>query len=65
MLIGYICVSKRNGSQVFDLRQDALVEAGVDSKEFAEANRQGRKALTHFRQFQPIPEMGQGGCYCA
>ena len=31
MLIGYIRVSKRDGSQVLDLQRDALAEAGVDA----------------------------------
>jgi len=31
MLIGYIRVSKRDGSQVLDLQRDALAAAGVDA----------------------------------
>ena len=32
MQIGYIRVSKSDGSQVLDLQRDALLEAGVDPK---------------------------------
>ncbi len=31
MLIGYMRVSKADGSQVLDLQRDALIQAGVDS----------------------------------
>ena len=32
MLIGYMRVSKADGSQVFDLQKDALLNAGVESE---------------------------------
>ena len=32
MLIGYIRVSKSDGSQLLDLQKDALLKAGVDPK---------------------------------
>jgi DNA invertase Pin-like site-specific DNA recombinase len=36
MLIGYIRVSKSDGSQVLDLQRDALTEAGVDASRIYE-----------------------------
>ncbi len=32
MLVGYVRVSKADGSQVTDLQRDALRKAGVDSR---------------------------------
>jgi hypothetical protein len=36
MLVGYMRVSKADGSQVLDLQRDALIEAGVKPKHFYE-----------------------------
>ncbi|WP_136806828.1 recombinase family protein [Desulfosediminicola flagellatus] len=43
MLIGYIRVSKNDGSQVLDLQNDALVSAGVDKGRIYEDLASGRK----------------------
>ncbi len=43
MQIGYIRVSKNDGSQVFDLQQDALVESGVDSERIYKDQASGRR----------------------
>jgi DNA invertase Pin-like site-specific DNA recombinase len=43
MLIGYMRVSKSDGSQVTDLQRDALVEAGVDADHIYEDLASGRK----------------------
>jgi DNA invertase Pin-like site-specific DNA recombinase len=43
MLIGYMRVSKSDGSQVLDLQRDALLDAGVDSKRIYEDLSSGRK----------------------
>lgn len=37
MLIGYMRVSKSDGSQATDLQRDALIEAGVDADHIYEA----------------------------
>lgn len=42
MLIGYMRVSKSDGSQVLDLQRDALVEAGVDPANIYEDRASGR-----------------------
>jgi DNA invertase Pin-like site-specific DNA recombinase len=42
MLIGYIRVSKRDGSQVLDLQRDALTAAGVDASRIYEDLASGR-----------------------
>jgi DNA invertase Pin-like site-specific DNA recombinase len=42
MLIGYIRVSKRDGSQVLDLQRDALAAAGVDTSRIYEDLASGR-----------------------
>ena len=42
MLIGYIRVSKRDGSQVLDLQRDALTAAGVDARRIYEDLASGR-----------------------
>lgn len=42
MLIGYMRVSKSDGSQVVDLQRDALVEAGVDPANIYEDRASGR-----------------------
>jgi DNA invertase Pin-like site-specific DNA recombinase len=42
MLIGYIRVSKSDGSQVLDLQRDALTEAGVDASRIYEDLASGR-----------------------
>ena len=34
MLIGYIRVSKADGSQMLDLQRDAMLAAGVDTRHF-------------------------------
>lgn len=43
MQLGYIRVSKSDGSQVLDLQRDALLDAGVDSKRIYEDLSSGRK----------------------
>ena len=43
MLIGYIRVSKSDGSQSLDLQRDALLEAGVESHRIYEDLASGRK----------------------
>ena len=43
MLIGYIRVSKSDGSQPLDLQRDALLEAGVESHRIYEDLASGRK----------------------
>lgn len=43
MLIGYIRVSKSDGSQVLDLQRDALAEAGVEAGRIYEDLASGRK----------------------
>lgn len=43
MLIGYVRVSKSDGSQTLDLQRDALLEAGVDSSRIYEDLASGHK----------------------
>ena len=43
MLIGYIRVSKSDGSQVLDLQRDALAEAGVEASRIYEDLASGRQ----------------------
>src|ERR1700682_2785328 len=43
MLIGYMRVSKADGSQIFDLQRDALLAAGVKRKHFYEDRASGKK----------------------
>lgn len=43
MLIGYIRVSKRDGSQVLDLQRDALAEVGVEASRIYEDLASGRQ----------------------
>ena len=43
MLIGYIRVSKSDGSQVLDLQHDALLDAGVDPERVYKDLASGRK----------------------
>jgi DNA invertase Pin-like site-specific DNA recombinase len=43
MLVGYVRVSKSDGSQVLDLQSDALLEAGVDPERIYEDLASGRK----------------------
>lgn len=43
MLIGYMRVSKSDGSQLLDLQRDALLEAGVDPKRMYKDLASGRK----------------------
>ena len=43
MLIGYVRVSKSDGSQVVDLQRDALLDAGVESDRIYEDRASGRK----------------------
>lgn len=43
MLIGYIRVSKSDGSQVLDLQRDALIEAGIDPERIYQDLASGRK----------------------
>jgi DNA invertase Pin-like site-specific DNA recombinase len=52
MLVGYMRVSKADGSQVLDLQKDALLAAGVDSHHLyddrASGTRDDRPGLTHY-----------------
>src|SRR3954470_8375009 len=43
MLVGYVRVSKADGSQVTDLQRDALREAGVDARHLYEDTTSGRR----------------------
>jgi DNA invertase Pin-like site-specific DNA recombinase len=43
MLIGYMRVSKADGSQVLDLQRDALIAAGVESARLYEDHASGRR----------------------
>ena len=43
MLIGYIRVSKSDGSQTLDLQRDALIESGVDARYIYDDLASGRK----------------------
>ncbi|NJD86184.1 recombinase family protein, partial [Candidatus Erwinia dacicola] len=43
MLIGYMRVSKADGSQVNDLQRDALIAAGVDVAYFYEDRASGKQ----------------------
>ena len=43
MLVGYMRVSKTDGSQAVDLQRDALLAAGVDERHFYEDAASGRK----------------------
>ena len=51
MLVGYMRISKPDGSQVLDLQKDALLEAGVDPQQVyddrASGMRDDRPGLTH------------------
>jgi|GEM_PF-5638826 hypothetical protein len=42
MLIGYVRVSKGDGSQLLDLQVDALIQAGVDSDQIYQDQVSGR-----------------------
>ena len=42
MLVGYMRVSKADGSQTLDLQRDALVAAGVDPSQLYEDRASGR-----------------------
>ncbi len=43
MRLGYVRVSKADGSQVLDLQMDALVEAGIDKKNIYQDHASGKK----------------------
>ncbi len=43
MLVGYMRISKADGSQIFDLQRDALLAAGVKRKHFYEDRVSGKK----------------------
>lgn len=43
MLIGYMRVSKSDGSQLFDLQRDALIEAGVQAERIYEDTASGKR----------------------
>ena len=43
MLIGYMRVSKADGSQVFDLQRDALLAAGVEPSRLYQDQASGKK----------------------
>lgn len=46
MLIGYMRVSKTDGSQVLDLQKDALLAAGVGEDRFIPITSQGQGMIT-------------------
>ena len=43
MLIGYVRISKADGSQVLDLQKDALIQAGVKPNDIYEDMASGKK----------------------
>ena len=43
MKLGYVRVSKADGSQVLDLQMDALIEAGVEKKDIYQDQASGKK----------------------
>jgi DNA invertase Pin-like site-specific DNA recombinase len=43
MLIGYMRISKADGSQIFDLQRDALLKAGVKQRHFYEDRASGKR----------------------
>jgi DNA invertase Pin-like site-specific DNA recombinase len=43
MLLGYVRVSKTDGSQVIDLQRDALLSAGVDTSHIYEDTTSGKR----------------------
>ncbi len=43
MLIGYMRISKADGSQVLDLQRDALIAAGVQRSHLYEGQASGKK----------------------
>ena len=45
MRVGYMRVSKADGSQTTDPQRDALVEAGVDDERLYEDKASGRRAI--------------------
>ena len=45
MLIGYVRISKADGSQVLDLQKDALIQAGVKPHNIYEDMASGKKPL--------------------
>ena len=45
MLVGYMRVSKADGSQTVDLQRDALLAAGVDADHHASGRRDDRPGL--------------------
>ena len=42
-LVGYMRVSKADGSQVLDLQRDALIEAGVERRRFGRTSAAARR----------------------
>jgi hypothetical protein len=44
MLVGYMRISKADGSQVLDLQKDALLEAGVDPQHLYDDRASGMRA---------------------
>ena len=46
MLIGYMRVSKADGSQVLDLQKDALLAAGVNEERIYSDNQSGQGMIT-------------------
>lgn len=50
MLIGYMRVSKADGSQANDLQRDALIAAGVDVAHLYEDRASGSTAMHGFLQ---------------
>jgi DNA invertase Pin-like site-specific DNA recombinase len=57
MLVGYMRVSKADGSQVLDLQKDALLAAGVDTRNLyddrASGIRDDRPGLTNCHKGTP------------
>ncbi len=65
MLIGYVRVSKRDGSQTLDLQRDALLCAGVPDERIYEALASGRKDARPgldacLKPFNPVTRWSSG-----
>jgi DNA invertase Pin-like site-specific DNA recombinase len=52
MLIGYMRVSKADGSQATDLQRDALTAAGVDPYQLYEDQASGKREDRHTKNLQ-------------
>jgi hypothetical protein len=62
MLIGYMRVSKADGSQVLDLQRDALVAAGVTARHLYEDQAYGAGGHTIRGNEANNTRCDQGGC---